>query len=129
VAKRLFGRQCGAGTRAKANGYIKHIERRDSLKKFEPTSGHAEHQGWVVAGHHVRAARLCQAQSVFAGGLEVVTFLDQLRTQRPHGGILFGGIAQRDHDGAGHAVACCRISDALAMVAPCGADYFGGHLA
>ena len=82
----------------------------------------------MEAGHHVRTALGGQAHGVFAACLKVGAVLDQVHTQCTHGSVFFNAVALRDHDGAAHPVRPCCPTDALAMVAPRGADHFTGQL-
>ena len=67
--------------------------------------------------------------SVLAGSLEIVAVFDQRHAQCAHRGVFLQRIAVRHDDGAGHAVGARGPANALAMIAPRGADDFAGESA
>ena len=64
-----------------------------------------------------------QLDGVLACFLEFAAVFNEGGAQRAHGGVLLARVAVRHDDGAGHAVFTRGPADALAVVAPGGADH------
>ncbi|MNT26777.1 hypothetical protein D3C72_1623710 [compost metagenome] len=125
VLQGQLGRHCCAGARAQANGHVGRVHIRHGAQKFPPVGADAADQVCMEAGHHVGATLLRQRDGMFACGLKIIAVLDEGGAQGAHGGVLFDGVAVRHHNGAAHAMAARSPGDALAVVAPGGADDFG----
>jgi hypothetical protein len=64
----------------------------------------------------------------FAGSLKIITMLNQLYTQRPHGGIFLNTIAMWYYNGGRNPVTLRCVTNRLAMIATGCANHALWHL-
>ena len=115
--QRVASRDAAADPRALADRDVEHVEVGVLAHEFEGVGRHAERETAVKGGDHVQPALVREPRGLLARGLEILAVLDQLGSERPHGGVLLARIAVRRDDRDEEAEAPSGEGEALPVVA------------
>ena len=127
-AQRVARGDQAADARTHTDRHVDFVKVGQRGEQLQAVAGDPGHQPGMERRNQVQAFVPGALGGVFAGGLEVLAMLDQLRAEAAHRRVLLAAVAVRHDDDRLDAVAARREGHRLAVVAAGGADHAGRPL-
>ena len=128
-AQRVARGDQAADARTHTDRHVDFVKVGQRGEQLQAVAGDPGHQPGMERRNQVQAFAPGALGGVFAGGLEVLAVLDQLRAKAAHRRVLLAAVAVRHDDDRLDAVAARREGHRLAVVAASRADHGGRPLA